>query len=529
MKRLLGLGVIWGFSFLFIKVAVAGLTPTTVAGGRVALGAVVLLGILRIQGVALPRDRRLWWHFAFVGLVGCAIPFTLLAWGEERITSALTAVLNASTPMFTAVAAAALLRDRLRGGQVLGLLIGAAGVAVAAGLGGEDLASSSLTGSAAAVVAGACYGLAFAYTRRHLMGIPPLVAATGQLVMASVLLAPVAVSTSVGDGFSLSPTRVGAMIALGVLGTGIAYVINYRTIAELGATAASLVTYVVPVVAVVVGIVVLREPFHLRLVVGGLLIIAGIAAVRSGWPKPPGLTGRSGFRRRVDTEVLDAGPSTYATEGEPPGEPVARAAGRRSRLGPKAAVTANGRATNPRILVMIVAVLLLAACGDGDGRAEAGSPANEPPATGLPATGPGATEPAGGPCGAVETEPLDDAYLVHVLPTGVEPTYQTDPPTSGQHQPSPEIVPVQAEPIPRPVQVGLLERGEVLIQHRDLPPEARVALEAIAGDGVIVAPNPELPAPVVTTAWVTKLRCEAVDVAVLRGFVAEHGGQGPAH
>src|SRR5687768_10878885 len=196
MKRLLLLAFIWGWSFLFIKVAVEGLSPPTVAFARVGLGAVVLLLTLRTTGRSFPRDRELWRHFVIAAVFGNALPFTLLAWGQERITSALTSVLNASTPLFTAVIAALALRDRLRPLQAAGLLLGFLGVAVAAGLGAADLADSSVTGSLAAVAAGLFYGIAFVYMRHHLTGIEPTVAAAGQLLVATLLLLPFAAATS---------------------------------------------------------------------------------------------------------------------------------------------------------------------------------------------------------------------------------------------------------------------------------------------------------------------------------------------
>ena len=297
MRRLALLAGIWGWSFLFIKVAVAGMTPSTVAGVRVGLGAAVLLGVVRARGLRLPRGRGWLRHFAVVALVGSAVPFTLLAWGEQHISSALSAVLNASTPLFAALFAGLLLGERLRPVQVGGLVLGFAGVAVAVGLGFEDLTGlrgqnamdgSALGGELAAVLAGAGYGLAFVYTRRHLTTIPPVVAASGQLLAATVLLAPLAVVTSLRQGLSPTPTRVAAIALLGVLGTGAAYVLSYRLIADVGPTRASLVTYLIPIVAVTVGVVFLDESFSFRLVLGGGLTIAGIALLNLGGrtPKP---------------------------------------------------------------------------------------------------------------------------------------------------------------------------------------------------------------------------------------------------
>jgi drug/metabolite transporter (DMT)-like permease len=284
VRRLFLLAFIWGWSFLFIKVAVDGLTPTTVAWARIALGAVVLYAILRHQGGRIPVDRTSLRHYAVAATIGNIVPFTLLAWGEQHITSALTAVLNASTPLFTAVFAAIGLSERLRPVQIAGLALGMAGVAVAAGLGASDLEGSSTAGALAAILAGAAYGIAFVYMRRHLVSYPPIVAATGQLATGAVMLFPLAALTSILDGVSLTPSRLGAILALGAIGTGLAYVLNYRIIGDLGPTKASLVTYVIPVVAVVVGIVVLDEPFEWRLVVGGLLTVGGIAAVNAKRP-----------------------------------------------------------------------------------------------------------------------------------------------------------------------------------------------------------------------------------------------------
>jgi drug/metabolite transporter (DMT)-like permease len=446
MRRLLVLAFIWGWSFLFIKVAVGGMTPATVAGLRVALGSAVLLAVLRWQGTSLPRDRRMWGHFTVMAVFGSVLPFTLLAWGEERITSALAAVLNASTPLFTALCVAVLVGERLRRLPALGLALGFGGVAVAAGVGGADLADSSVAGSLAAVLAGAGYGLAFAWTKRHLMGVDPTVAAAGQLLAATVLLTPVAVGTTLVDGIDPAPRRLVSIVLLGALGTGVAYVLNYRVIHELGPTKASLVTYLVPVVAVAVGVVTLGERFEPRVVVGGALIVAGIAVVHD----------RIRFWRVPSTAVA-------------------------------------------LVLAVAVGAGTLVSCGGEDG----------------------------GACGPIRQEALDPGSLQHVLPGGAEPTYRSDPPTSGPHIPGPDLSGVVDEPIARPLQVGVLERGDVLIQYEGLAAGDVDRLAALAGDHVVVAPGTDLPSAVVATAWVHKRTCDEVDVDALREFVDERVGQGP--
>jgi drug/metabolite transporter (DMT)-like permease len=282
VRRLVLLAGIWGWSFLFIKVAVKGMPPVAVACTRCTLGALVLLAVLRSARLRLPADLRTWRDMAVMGVLGSAIPFSLLAWAEQpgRISSALTSVLNASTPLFAAAFGAVLLRERLRPVQLGGLLLGLGGVAIAAGLGGGDLNSSSVTGESAAVAAAACYGLTFAFAQRRLSGIEPMTAATGQVLTAAIaLLVPAGLAVS-DRGVSLTFTRVVALLLLGMVGTGVAYVLNYRSIAELGPTTASVVTYVAPVVAVAVGVVFLGEEFQLRMIAGGLLTVAGIVLLR---------------------------------------------------------------------------------------------------------------------------------------------------------------------------------------------------------------------------------------------------------
>ncbi|HYD10994.1 MAG TPA: DMT family transporter [Acidimicrobiales bacterium] len=286
MRRLLLLAFVWGWSFLFIKVGVEGMTPTAVAAARITLGALALQLVLRLRKTPLPTDRTFWRHAAVTAVLANIIPFTLLAWGEERITSALTAVLNASTPLFTVLAGGLLLKDRVGKREIAGLALGMVGVAVAAGVGGSDFADSSVWGSAAAVGAGAGYGAALAYTKKHLLGVPAEIAATGQLTAGAVMLLPVAALTTATEGIDLEPHRVLAIVLLGAVGTGFAYLLYYRSVAELGPTTTSLVTYLIPPIAVVVGVVALDETFHWRVVFGGALIVAGIAIVqdRLRWP-----------------------------------------------------------------------------------------------------------------------------------------------------------------------------------------------------------------------------------------------------
>jgi drug/metabolite transporter (DMT)-like permease len=275
------LALIWGWSFVFIKVAVRGMTPVTVSFTRVFLGMLVLIVLLRRRGLSLPHDRATWRHVTLMAILYNALPFTLLAWGEQHITSALASVLNAATPLFAGAIGALAFEERLPAEGIVGLVLGFAGVAVAAGVGASDLTSSSRAGAVAAVLAALCYGISFHYFARHLTRIDPIVATSGQLIAGSLLLFPFAVFTTVtGPGLHLTPGRVLSITLLGVFGTGLAYVINYRSIAELGGTRASIVTYLVPIVAVVVGVVVLDEHLSARLPIGGVLVALGAALVQ---------------------------------------------------------------------------------------------------------------------------------------------------------------------------------------------------------------------------------------------------------
>jgi hypothetical protein len=131
-------------------------------------------------------------------------------------------------------------------------------------------------------------------------------------------------------------------------------------------------------------------------------------------------------------------------------------------------------------------------------------------------------------CGPILRESLDSAYLVHVLGDDTDVEYTSDPPTSGPHQPGPPVDGVVTEPITRPIQVGILERGDILLQHDpDLPAAQLAELESLGGDGVVVAPNPDLDDPVVATAWTYKRTCSAVDTDALRQFIDERAGKGP--
>jgi drug/metabolite transporter (DMT)-like permease len=279
-------GVIWGFSFLCIKVAVDGMSPVTLAALRIALGAAVVLTAARITGAPLPHTWKDWQLCATYTVVSTIVPFTCFGWAEERIPSALAGVLNGSVPLFTLLVALAVDRRdvRLDAQALLGLGLGFVGVALAAGLGGGDLSGSGIVaGALACLLASACYGVGFVFAKRRLGHMGVITITAGQLIVGTVVLAPLGIGSAVVDGVHLTPTRILAVGILGFVGTGLAFLFNQRAIALVGATRASLVTYIIPVVAVAVGVLLADEHFSLRLLAGGALVVAGVALSR---PRP---------------------------------------------------------------------------------------------------------------------------------------------------------------------------------------------------------------------------------------------------
>ena len=277
--QLLLVAVIWGASFMFIKVELdAGLAPLHVAFLRCAFGAPALLLILALTKGRLPRDRSLWRHLLVLGALMNALPFLLFAYGETEVSSLLAGILNSLTPLLTLVFSLGMLPDEPPTAEKLaGIAVGFLGVLVVLapwqGLGG-----GSLLGALACIGAATCYGLAFPYLRRHLSGRPE----TGVAVSA--------VQVSLGGALLLLFAPFGALpgealglevwlsiLALGALGTGVAYILNFNVVREAGAQTASMVTYLVPVFAVVFGVTILGEPVSWHEPVGGALIIAGVA------------------------------------------------------------------------------------------------------------------------------------------------------------------------------------------------------------------------------------------------------------
>ncbi len=271
-------GLIWGASFLFIALALTGLSPAQVATARAVLGAVTLLLLVLVTRDRLPAWGPVWGHLAVIGVMFCVVPYLLFSWAQQYVASGLASVYNATTPIMTALIAALVLRvERLDRAQVLGIGIGILGVIVIIGpwqgveLGGDLLPQLAMLGATA------CYGFSLSYMRRHLAatGLSALAMTAAYIGIAAVVL--LALTPLIGlEPVSLTPTVVGAVVALGALGTGLAYVWNQNVVRAWGATRASTVTYITPVIGVLLGILVLGERLVWNEPVGAALVILGV-------------------------------------------------------------------------------------------------------------------------------------------------------------------------------------------------------------------------------------------------------------
>ncbi len=274
----IALGVVWGCSFIFIKLGLEFLTPFGVAFVRCALGAITLLIVVKIKKIKLPSDKSTWRKLWILAMLLNVIPGILFAYAEVYVTSVLAGIINATTPLATLIVMLIAFREeRLKVEQIIGLIIGAIGVMVVLGI-WQGVGENQLTGVIALLIAVTCYGISFPYTVRNIipLGLKPEAAATTQLVMAAITLLPFYLYDGISQD-NYRPASLLAMLALGILGSGVAYIWNFSIIAAAGSSIASSVTYLTPVVAIIVGWVFLGEALSWYEPVGALLVIIGAA------------------------------------------------------------------------------------------------------------------------------------------------------------------------------------------------------------------------------------------------------------
>lgn len=279
---LLTLSVLWGGSFFFAGVAVKELPPFTIVALRVVIAALALHVVLRIQNLYLPRNKTAWQAFFGMGILNNVIPFSLIVWGQSHLASGLAAILNATTPLFTVVVAHALTQDeKMTGNRLIGVIIGFIGVAVMIGGRSLFILGSDIMAQLACLAGALSYAFAGIYGRRFkTMGISPMVTATGQVTASSIILLPVMLIMDQPWTLAMpSPGAIAALFGLALLSTALAYIIYFRILSTAGATNLLLVTFLIPVTAIFLGILILGEHLELRHLAGIILISAGLGAI----------------------------------------------------------------------------------------------------------------------------------------------------------------------------------------------------------------------------------------------------------
>jgi drug/metabolite transporter (DMT)-like permease len=283
--RLTLLASVWGSSYLFIKVALADLTPVQIVWARLALGAAVLIVISLASRIEVIGTRSSLGGLIVMALFANIAPFLLITWGEERISTGLTSILNSTTPLFTvAIAALFVPGERLSALRVAGIVVGFLGVTVIVGGAGE---AGAVAGGLAVVAASLSYGVGFVFARLNLTnrGHSILALSTAQLFVASVLLAPLTAWDVITHPPSVGLASGASVATLGAVGTGLAYILYYRLVSDVGATTASFVTYLIPIFGVALGFLVLGEHIGWNTLVGAVLVIAGIAIAERATPR----------------------------------------------------------------------------------------------------------------------------------------------------------------------------------------------------------------------------------------------------
>ena len=265
------LGVIWGCSFLFMRIAAPVFGPLALVEVRLALGAVVLLPFLWLERARFPLRR--WPMLIVIGVLNAVLPFLLFAWGAERAPAAIGAICNAMTVLFTALVAFVFFGEKIGTRRSAALLIGFAGVVVLATgkAGGLSVGPAALAGAAAALL----YGFGYNLVKRHMADLPPAASAAATLGASAVLLAPLA--WSYRPRGPVPATAWGCAAALGVVCTGLAYLLYYRLIQRIGPARASTVTYLIPVFGALLAWAILGEPLTWTMVLAGILILGSVA------------------------------------------------------------------------------------------------------------------------------------------------------------------------------------------------------------------------------------------------------------
>lgn len=281
LLRLFALGVLWGSSFLFIKVTIEDVPAITLVAGRLGLSTLLMLPLLAMRGQRLPRSPRTWVALAVLGLFNAALPYTFISWGEQFISSGLASLLMATTPIFTVLLAWLFRIDEaLTPVKVAGVVVGFAGVGLLIVPELREGLQASVIGQLAIVLSCLSYAGAALFARRFLSDLPAIVMATGQLLTGFLFILPA--SLIVDRPFDLAPSlpALASWAGLSVLGTVLAYFLYFTLLKRTGATFTTMVTYIVPINGLLLGALVLHEPFSGIVLASLTLVITGAFLVR---------------------------------------------------------------------------------------------------------------------------------------------------------------------------------------------------------------------------------------------------------
>jgi drug/metabolite transporter (DMT)-like permease len=276
------LSLLWGGSFFFLHLALESLPPFTIVLARVGFAAILLYAFMRLTGHRLPSGGAIWLSFFVVAFFANALPFVMFAYAQQSITSGLASIFNATTPLWGVVVAHFFTKDeRATPGRLAGLALGIAGVATMTGSDALKGLGSNILGEAACLVATLAYAISGVYSRRFKpLGIQPLAIATGQLAAAAIIILPFAIIFEQPWTFPMPSGRsIMGIVGIVTLSTAFAYILFFRLIASAGASNTLLVTFLIPVWAIFLGVVVLGETLALKHIAGMALIALGLAAI----------------------------------------------------------------------------------------------------------------------------------------------------------------------------------------------------------------------------------------------------------
>jgi drug/metabolite transporter (DMT)-like permease len=286
----LALGFMWGSAYLFIKIGVETLTPWTLIASRLAIGVVVLGGVLVAAREPLPRSARTYAHLFVLSIIYIAIPFFLITTAEQTVDSALAAIIQSSVPLFVFLIAAVSLHDEpITLSRLAGLLVGFAGVVVLLSGGLLVTGSTSVSGELALVAASVCYAGGAVYARRFLRGVRPMTTAFMQVFYAFLIAVVLAFVVERPLDTVVTPQTLAVIAWLGAFSSGLAYVAFFRLLSRWGATRTALVAYLFPVVGIALGVAVRNEPIDARIIGGTILVVGGVTLVNT----------TTGIRRRL--------------------------------------------------------------------------------------------------------------------------------------------------------------------------------------------------------------------------------------